>query len=459
MKNRLLIATLLIVIVSVGCTPKAQTEATPTPLPTSVVPEKPTYVVQRGTVEKKVQFTARVSPLNEQDLFFKSGGYVSIVYVQKGDWVQAGTVLAELEIEDLRNQLALVELDYQNALNAYNSAVESHERQVFNAQMNLDMAKLRLEKAKLTPPSSNLLSMKYSVQEAKEALEEAQIAYKEALDRPWEPQRVRDSLLKNITRAQRNYEIAQTNYQYALLKENQAAATYQIDLQMLEKDVQRAEQELKWLEGGVNPSLWQAVEGAQIKVERIQRQVENAQLIAPFDGEITAISAIPGKAVEARKTVAVIADPNTWDITVDLPTTQMDLLEEGMECQITITRFPGQVFTGTIQTLPYPYGTGGGSVQIEDRDKRTHIVFANPAEAPSDLRVGDMVKVTVLVEQSVDTLWLPPAAIRTFEGRTFVMVRGDDGRLRKVDIKLGIQGEDAVEILSGLEEGQVIEGL
>jgi hypothetical protein len=38
------------------------------------------------------------------------------------------------------------------------------------------------------------------------------------------------------------------------------------------------------------------------------------------------------------------------------------------------------------------------------------------------------------------------------------MVKEED-RLRKVDIKLGIEGEDRVEVLTGLEEGQIIEGL
>ena len=63
-----------------------------------------------------------------------------------------------------------------------------------------------------------------------------------------------------------------------------------------------------------------------------------------------------------------------------------------------------------------------------------------------------------MIERSDDALWLPPAAIRTFEGRNFVMVKEDD-RLRKVDVKIGIEGEDRWEILSGLEEGQTIEGL
>jgi multidrug efflux pump subunit AcrA (membrane-fusion protein) len=38
------------------------------------------------------------------------------------------------------------------------------------------------------------------------------------------------------------------------------------------------------------------------------------------------------------------------------------------------------------------------------------------------------------------------------------MVRVGD-RLQKVDVKLGVEGQDRVEILEGLEEGQIIEGL
>ena len=96
-----------------------------------------------------------------------------------------------------------------------------------------------------------------------------------------------------------------------------------------------------WLEAGVDPALQQRVESAQITVNRIKTQLENAQLIAPFSGEITAMTALPGKGVEARKPVAEIADPNEYDITSDLPANQMDLLEEGMAAQVTLSRAPG----------------------------------------------------------------------------------------------------------------------
>jgi len=46
-------------------------QPTPTPFPTPVVPEKPTYTVQRGPVVKTVEFRGRVSPVTEEELFFE----------------------------------------------------------------------------------------------------------------------------------------------------------------------------------------------------------------------------------------------------------------------------------------------------------------------------------------------------------------------------------------------------
>jgi multidrug efflux pump subunit AcrA (membrane-fusion protein) len=63
----------------------------------------------------------------------------------------------------------------------------------------------------------------------------------------------------------------------------------------------------------------------------------------------------------------------------------------------------------------------------------------------------------VVLERKDDVLWLPPQAIRTFEGRRFVVVQEGDAQIR-VDVKVGIESEDRVEIEEGLSEGQVVIG-
>jgi multidrug efflux pump subunit AcrA (membrane-fusion protein) len=77
-------------------------------------------------------------------------------------------------------------------------------------------------------------------------------------------------------------------------------------------------------------------------------------------------------------------------------------------------------------------------------------------------RLNDRVRVTVILEQKEDVLWLPPQAIRSFEGRNFVVIQDADGQ-RRVDIKLGITTGDRVEIVwvegvENLSEGQVVVG-
>jgi multidrug efflux pump subunit AcrA (membrane-fusion protein) len=74
-----------------------------------------------------------------------------------------------------------------------------------------------------------------------------------------------------------------------------------------------------------------------------------------------------------------------------------------------------------------------------------------------EVEPGDLVRVTVVLERKDDALWLPPAAIRTFEGRRFVIVQEGAGQ-RQVDVTVGIESEDRVEIVDGLEEGQVAIG-
>ena len=68
-----------------------------------------------------------------------------------------------------------------------------------------------------------------------------------------------------------------------------------------------------------------------------------------------------------------------------------------------------------------------------------------------------IVKIKIVLEHKDDVLWLPPDAVRSFEGRRFVVVRQGE-RERRVTVRTGIETEEQVEILEGVEEGDVIVG-
>ncbi|MGI5916784.1 MAG: efflux RND transporter periplasmic adaptor subunit, partial [Anaerolineae bacterium] len=197
-----------------------------------------------------------------------------------------------------------------------------------------------------------------------------------------------------------------------------------------------------------------AVERAQLTVDRLTAQVENTQITSPITGKVTSVGAYEGNTANAYRPVIVVADESELEVTAEPLTAQLERLSEGLSATIVLSAFPGQELSGVIEQLPYPYGGGGGSTAVDTPDKYTRISFD-----PRDLAIqpGDLVRVEVVLEQKDDTLWLPPAAIRTFAGRKFVVVQ-EDGRERRVDVTIGIESSDRVEILDGLEEGDVVVG-
>jgi len=73
------------------------------------------------------------------------------------------------------------------------------------------------------------------------------------------------------------------------------------------------------------------------------------------------------------------------------------------------------------------------------------------------LILGEAASVTVVIDEHQNVLWLPPAALRTFQGQDSVLVEAG-GVQRRVDVRLGLKSADRVEILEGLSEGQVVVG-
>ena len=63
--------------------------------------------------------------------------------------------------------------------------------------------------------------------------------------------------------------------------------------------------------------------------------------------------------------------------------------------------------------------------------------------------------IEVIIEQKQDVLWLPPQAIRKFEGRKFVVLQDGDVQ-RRVDVTTGIESVDRVEIEEGVSAGQTV---
>ncbi len=195
---------------------------------------------------------------------------------------------------------------------------------------------------------------------------------------------------------------------------------------------------------------------AELNVSKLQADIADSQVIAPFDGQLLSFALTPGQSVDAYKSVASLADVSELEVSSDLISNQLVDLAEGLPARIMLVSRPGVELTGFIRRLPYPYGSGGRGTTVEDMDKSSRVtVNQSPAEAGFEL--GDLVRVTVELERKDDVLWLPPQALRMFEGRRFAVIQDGDMQ-RRVDVVVGIITPERVEVKEGLEEGQVVIG-
>ncbi len=439
-----------------GCTPgvpsnwlggEATPAPTPTPLPTAIVPEKPTYVVARGEVVDSMTFTGRVSPVDEAELYFRTNGRVLKVYVARGDVVAAGDVLAELDVEALHRQLAQAELAVEAAQTDLESAEAQRAYELARARLNLQLERIALDKLQAYDPAADLAVAEVEMEQARIDLQAAQAQYDRVKD-------VADIAMRPEAQALQNATLAHTRTQVAYDRAVAQVAQHAFDVQTQTKRVELARLDVERLEGGADPRLQQAVAKAELDLADLQAQVTDTLILAPFPGEVTAVSTAAGQAVEGFRPVIVVADPDELEVTAELGAEEMRRLSEGQTAAVVLVEYPGQELPGTILSLPYPYGSGGSATGLEEEDRATHLQVEFGALA---VEPGDLVRVTVVLERKTDVLWLPPAAVRTFEGRKFVVVQEGAGQ-RSVDVTLGIESDDRVEIVDGLEEGDVVVG-
>jgi HlyD family secretion protein len=461
---------LLVLLAACGQSSQGGTAPTPTPFPTPVAVEKPTYTVQRGTVVRTLEFTGRVSPVRERELFFKRSGHVSTIYVARGDQVSAGDLLAELELGDLENQIAQAQVALQTAETTLANAELDNADALADSRIALESARIRLEQAQNKDIDAAVNVAYLRLTEAQRNMDDVQAAYDQAWDsaRDWELYMIkptgtplmpgpslhdqleseRDFTERNLAMARSSLGIAQAEYAQAVSIRD----SYAYDLELLAQEVALAELRVERLERGVDPLLSLNVEKAQLAVESLEGQMEDAQLIAPFDGQILSLNLQAGSQAEAFKTALILGDPTDLEITANLSAEDLAEMSIGQPAVIRLRSRPGDDLTGAVRQLPYPYS--GGAAGEGDDDKSARISLD---DAAVELELGELATVVIVLEQKDDVLWLPPAAVRTFQGRTFVVIQEGDRQIR-VDVRVGIESDERAEIVEGAEEGDVVVG-
>jgi membrane fusion protein, multidrug efflux system len=174
-------------------------------------------------------------------------------------------------------------------------------------------------------------------------------------------------------------------------------------------------------------------------------QSQYANLVADRAGIVTQINAEPGQVVSAGQMVAQIVDYNSLEVLVAVPESRMSLIKEGQQVVVKLWADSSRVYQGVIREIS----------PAANSATRAFDVRISVSKADNAFRLGMTAGVN-FVENVDDKIAIPNTALTAINGVKTVWLISKEGVAQPIVVTAGAFTENGVEILSGLNTGDVI---
>ena len=183
------------------------------------------------------------------------------------------------------------------------------------------------------------------------------------------------------------------------------------------------------------------VERQQLVVDDLQRQVGALQVRSPVEGLVARLDVEDLDAVTRGQALVAVVDLSAFEVEIQIPESFAD--EVGPDTPIEITA-ENRTYGARLRTI---------SPEVEGNRVAARIAFLE--SVPEGLRQNQRVSARLILDSRVDVLKVERGAfVEAGGGRRAYVMDGNLARLRKIE--LGALSVSAVEVLSGLEEGERI---
>jgi HlyD family secretion protein len=362
----------------------------------AAIPDSRLATVERGTIARSVVATGKIEPITKVEIKSKANGIIKLLPVEVDQEVEAGTVLVELDRENL-------------------------------------MARVREARATLQGARAAHLAAEANREKSRVEAESPEVEF-----------------------ARRSHDRARSLFERNLISQNQLEEV-RTQLDQSENRQRAAQSQLAVARAGVAEAEANVAQ-AQAAVDRAEEELANATIRAPIGGRILARDIEIGSPVSSILNMGAAATPviTMGDIShvfvrgrVD--ETEIGHLRLGQPARIRVETFKDRTFQGKVTQIS-PMGV--------ERDNVTNfevrVSIDNPGNA---LKANMTANAEIVLEERANVVLVPEAAI-TYDAERNASVEVLDvaqrtGR-RRVPVKVGISNGTRTQIVEGLQAGERI---
>ncbi len=430
--------------------------------------------VQRGPLRITVVQRGNLSAKNSVKVTNELEGNVQILsLVEEGKEVNEGDLLVVLDTSSLEDRENAGEIAVQNAEAALTTAKQDEEIQVSQNASDYARAEQDLQFAKDDqtkylegdfPQSQKaateaILLADQELSQAQDRYEKSVQLNKEGFLTPTELEGDRLALEKSKVKLDQAKRAEVLLLEYDFKKE---VAVHKGKIEEAERELQRVE--LQSAARLVNAESKVRTSQAKYdlekeKLDKLRDQLNKSEIYSPSSGIVVYARERSrwgqgdlieeGATVRERQEIITIPQSGGMIAEVSLHESVIKKVKPGQTCTIRVDSIPDKDFNGQVDFVALLPDSGSSWMNPNQRLFRTNIAIldTNP-----EMRPGTSCSVEILVQEIPDTLFIPVQGVFHSGGKAVAFV---DGQERQIDI--GSASEEWVEILGGLEEGEVVQ--
>jgi RND family efflux transporter MFP subunit len=190
-----------------------------------------------------------------------------------------------------------------------------------------------------------------------------------------------------------------------------------------------------------------ALEQANAALNIADRNVERASVRSPINGQVVKRMVSVGEQVDgtAAQPIAEIANLDRVELAANIPAEYLSRVTLNMKAAIATAAYPDRTFEGVVIAI----------APAVDSTTNAALARIRIANANRQLKVGIFAEARIALAEHANALVVPPSAVvRDDKGAAVYVVTGED--VQRTDVRVGLEKPDAVEILSGLKEGDTV---
>jgi Cu(I)/Ag(I) efflux system membrane fusion protein len=200
--------------------------------------------------------------------------------------------------------------------------------------------------------------------------------------------------------------------------------------------------------GAASVQRLRALDIPEEEIARLRRTGHSARriaVVAPEDGVVIDKPVQQGMRVDAGAALYRTADLSDIWLIAQVQEQDIGAIVPGQPARASFVAFPGRIFEGTVEFI-YP------SLSAETRSARVRIVIPNPDRA---LRAAMFANVEMeAAAGTAPMLTVPNSAVLDSGTLQVVLVARGEGRFEPRQVRLGMHGDDWVQVLDGIRQGE-----